>query len=582
MAQKGRRGFKPPSNYEPGRKPGRAGKRWAGGRAAAAGDEGQPTRGARGAGRDSGAGHPRSTQGGQRQSNARNRGAAERGRKAGERGREAGERATTAGRRRPAESRPVREDRSDRAARAAGSGGAGREGAPGRGERRDQARVYAFGADGQAERVAGGPRPAEPPVLERLDARLTTAADAEGVAFGDLGLGPNIVRVLAELGAEQPFPIQAATIPDAIAGRDVLGRARTGSGKTIAFGAAVVERLLKLKAEGAFAGDGAASRDRPRRGERQGAPKRPPRNPKALILAPTRELALQIDRTVQPIARSVGFFTAQLVGGVPLDPQMHALERGVDIVIGTPGRVRDLVNRRKLDLREVLVSVIDEADHMCELGFLEPVQRVLRDTVRGGQRLLFSATLDSGVSDLVSEFLRDPAVHEVGGEAVSEAEHRVLIVLREHKDRVLVELASRPGRIMVFCRTRAYAERLAEMLDEAGLRVTALHGNLSQARRERNLERFASGKASVLVATDVAARGLHVDDVDLVVQADPPDDYKTYLHRAGRTARAGRDGLVLTVIPRTRQKRTRELLGQAEIVPASFGDHEPGDDPTTP
>ncbi|WP_255572634.1 DEAD/DEAH box helicase [Leucobacter tenebrionis] len=420
-------------------------------------------------------------------------------------------------------------------------------------------------------------------MLERLDARITTAADTEGLSFGDLGLGPNILRVLGELGAERPFPIQAATIPDAVAGRDVLGRARTGSGKTIAFGAAVVERLLKLKAEGAFANDAAPARSRPKRGERQRAPKRPPRNPKALILAPTRELALQIDRTVRPIARSVGFFTAQLVGGVPLDPQVHALERGVDIVIGTPGRVRDLVNRRKLDLREVLVSVIDEADHMCELGFLESVQGVLRETVRGGQRLLFSATLDSGVGELVSEFLRDPAVHEVAGEAVSEAEHRVLVVLREHKSRVLVELASRPGptggpaRTMVFCRTRAYAESVAEMLADEGIRVTSLHGNLSQARRERNLEKFSSGKAAVLVATDVAARGLHIDDVDLVVQADPPDDYKTYLHRAGRTARAGRGGMVLTVIPRTRQKRTREMLEEAGIEPTYFGDHEPGD-----
>lgn len=220
---------------------------------------------------------------------------------------------------------------------------------------------------------------------------------------------------------------------------------------------------------------------------------------------------------------------------------------------------------------------------MCELGFLEPVQGVLRETVRGGQRLLFSATLDSGVGELVSEFLRDPAVHEVAGEAVSEAEHRVLVVLREHKNRVLVELASRPGpaggpaRTMVFCRTRAYAESVAEMLADEGIRVTSLHGNLSQARRERNLEKFSSGKAAVLVATDVAARGLHIDDVDLVVQADPPDDYKTYLHRAGRTARAGRGGMVLTVIPRTRQKRTREMLEEAGIEPTYFGDHEPGD-----
>lgn len=526
MAKKGRRGFKPPSNYEPGRTPARGGKRRQGEQAVGR-EPGEAPKGRGGSGRGAGA-------------------------SAGENRR---------------------------------SGQAGRTANAGRSpsaERRDAATVYAFGADGRPRPRndgEGSPR-AEQPVLERLEATVTRAVDTAGLGFGDLGLGPNIVRVLGELGAESPFPIQVAAIPDAIAGRDVLGRARTGSGKTIAFGSALVERLLKLKAEGAFAGD--AAPPKPRRGERRRAPKRPPRNPKALILAPTRELALQIDRTVQPIARSVGFFTAQLVGGVPLDPQVHALERGVDIVIGTPGRVRDLVNRRRLDLREVLVSVIDEADHMCELGFLEPVQRVLRDTARGGQRLLFSATLDNGVSDLVSEFLRDPAVHEIGGEAVSEAQHRVLVVLREHKDRVLVELASRPGRTMVFCRTRAYAERVAEMLGEAGVRVTALHGDLNQGRRERNLERFASGRADVLVSTDVAARGIHVDDVDLVVQADPPDDYKTYLHRAGRTARAGRDGQVITVIPRTRQKRTRELLEQAGIQPVFFGDHEPGDDPTAP
>ncbi|PRI11659.1 DEAD/DEAH box helicase [Leucobacter massiliensis] len=499
MAQRGRRGYRPPANYEPGRKP-NARRRWSerGGQQARGGDAGARAEAAAG-GTPSGPGP-------------------------------SGKRSE----------RPAREERS-----------------PGR------------TAEAGAPQRQGSPAP--------LDAKLTTAADAAGLSFADLGLGGNIVRTLGELGAERPFPVQAATIPDAIAGRDVLGRARTGSGKTIAFGAALVERLLKLKAEGAFASDPAPSRMRPRRGERaERAPKRAARKPKALILAPTRELALQIDRTVQPIARSVGFYTAQLVGGVPIDPQRHALERGVDIVIGTPGRVRDLVNRRTLDLREVRVTVIDEADHMCELGFLDAVQWTLRQTARGGQRLLFSATLDSGVSELVEEFLRDPAVHEAEEAAPGEVRHRVLIVLREHKDRALVELASRPGRTMVFCRTRAYAERVTELLDGAGLRAVPLHGDLSQARRERNLARFASGAASVLVATDVAARGIHVDDVDLVLQADPPDEPKGYVHRAGRTGRAGKDGLVLTVIPRTRQKRTRELLAEAGIAPEFFGDFEPG------
>ncbi|WP_449278083.1 DEAD/DEAH box helicase [Leucobacter sp. GX24907] len=434
------------------------------------------------------------------------------------------------------------------------------------------------------------PRPARAPEIapERLEAKRTTAADVAGMSFADLGLGGNIIRTLGELGAEAPFPVQAATIPDALEGRDVLGRARTGSGKTIAFGAALVERLLQLKAQGAFASDPAREK-RPRRGERGARVPRKVRNPKALILAPTRELALQIDATVQPIARSVGLYTAQLVGGVPIDPQLHALERGIDIVIGTPGRMQDLVNRRKLDLREVVVSVVDEADHMCDLGFLEPVQRLLRQTVRGGQRLLFSATLDQAVSELVGEFLRNPAVHEIAEDTSSSAttEHRVYIVLREHKLQVLEELVRSAGRApsqgrksslartMVFCRTRAYATSLAEALVDAGIAAVPLHGDLSQSKRERNLARFASGKAGVLVATDVAARGIHVDDVDLVLQADPPDDHKTYLHRAGRTGRAGKAGLVITVIPRTRQKRTRELFELAQIEPSCFEDYLP-------
>ncbi|GAA2189781.1 hypothetical protein GCM10009786_24330 [Leucobacter alluvii] len=425
------------------------------------------------------------------------------------------------------------------------------------------------------ERAASSPvQPRSAVPAQRLDARRTTAADVAGLAFGDLGLGGNLVRVLGELGADRPFPIQAATIPDAIDGRDVLGRARTGSGKTIAFGAALVERLLRLKAQGAFASDPKPSAAKKQRGVRD--TRLATRKPKALILAPTRELALQIDRTVQPLARSVGFYTAQLVGGVPVDPQIHALQRGVDIVIGTPGRVEDLVTRRRLDLREVLVSVIDEADHMCDLGFLEPVQGVLRQTARGGQRLLFSATLDASVSALVAEFLDDPAVHEAEEAAAMPVEHRVFVVRRAHKDEVITELASAHGRTIVFCRTRAYAEQVAEMLSTAGLKVTALHGNLSQARRELNLAKFTSGKASVLVATDVAARGLHVDDVDLVVQADPPEDAKVYLHRAGRTARAGKTGSVVLVIPPTRQARTREMLDEVDVGASFFGEVEPG------
>lgn len=411
-------------------------------------------------------------------------------------------------------------------------------------------------------------------------------------SFSDLGLGGNIVRALGELGATRPFAIQAVTIPDALAGHHVLARGRTGSGKTIAFGAAVVERVLRLKAEGAFLAD--PVRERPTRGSAQRPQKGVARTPKALILAPTRELALQIDRTVQPIARAVGLYTGQFVGGVPFEPQLHALARGVDLVIGTPGRIEDLAKRGHLDLGRVAVTVIDEADHLAELGFLDAVQRVLRRTRRGGQRLLFSATLDEQVRALVDEFMPRPAIHHIvdeaaaggesgegdrAGDSVGDVTHRVLIVLREHKSEVLVQLARAGGRTIVFCRTRAYAEMVAEMLGEAGLAAVPLHGDLSQARRDRNLAAFTRGEADILVATDVAARGIHVDDVALVLQADPPDDPKTYVHRAGRTGRVGRPGTVLTVIPRTRQQRTRHLFADLGFEPASFADFAPGDDP---
>ena len=400
--------------------------------------------------------------------------------------------------------------------------------------------------------------PQDDTVLERLEAQATLAEDVEGVTFGDLGLGANIVRELAELGAASPFPIQAATIPDVIAGRDVLGRGRTGSGKTIAFGAPLVEKLM----------------------ENGGGRKRSPgRLPRALIVAPTRELALQIDRTVQPIARAVGLFTTQIYGGVPQARQVVALQRGVDIVIGTPGRLEDLIEQGRLDLSEVVVTVLDEADHMCDLGFLEPVQRLLRLTAPKGQKLLFSATLDSGVAKLVDEFLRNPAVHEVAGEdqASSTIDHRVFVVEHRDKTAVIEELASREGKTLIFSRTRAYAEQLSDMLEDAGIRSTSLHGDLNQSRRTRNLGLLTSGRVSVLVATDVAARGIHVDDIDLVIQADAPDEYKTYLHRSGRTGRAGKQGTVVTLIPKQRRRRMDDLLSRAEIT-AEFTSVIPGDE----
>lgn len=401
-------------------------------------------------------------------------------------------------------------------------------------------------------------------VHERLEAQAVQAGEVADVTFADLGLGSNIVEILKNMGAESPFPIQAATIRPILEGRDVLGRGRTGSGKTIAFGAPLVESILTSQ---------------------KGKRREFGRKPRAIILAPTRELALQIDRTVQPIARSVGLFTTQIYGGVPQARQVGALKKGVDIVIGTPGRIEDLIEQRKLDLSEVRIAVLDEADHMTELGFVEPVQRILRATGTAledrdaSQKLLFSATLDREVASLVDEFLVEPAVYEVAGEdqESSTIDHRVLVI--EHRDKadVLTSLVDRDGQTLVFARTRAYAEMLAEQFEDAGIAAVSLHGDLNQAKRTRNLQKLTQGKVQVLVATDVAARGIHVDDIDLVVQADAPDEYKTYLHRAGRTGRAGRSGRVVTLITRHRRRRMEDLLDRAEIE-APFESAQPGDD----
>ncbi|TDT61734.1 DEAD/DEAH box helicase [Frigoribacterium sp. PhB116] len=458
--------------------------------------------------------------------------------------------------------RDSRGGRDDRAPRSFDRGDRG----PGAAERNAP---YSHGRDGAPRRPGTGSQgpssdfypkrdqgahysPEDDVKLEKLQAEVLTAQDVEGVSFGDLGLGDNIERQLASMGAAAPFAIQAATIPDVLAGRDVLGRGRTGSGKTIAFGAPLVEKLME--------NNGAKNRKMGRR-------------PRALILAPTRELAMQIDRTVQPIARSVGLFTTQVYGGVPQARQVGALNRGVDIVIGTPGRIEDLIDQGRLDLSEVVITVLDEADHMCDLGFLEPVQRIIRETAQvkpngdRAQKLLFSATLDKGVAKLVDEFLVKPAVHEVAGEdqASSTIDHRVLVIEQRDKTAVIEQLASGPGKTLVFARTRAFAEQLTDQLEDAGIRATSLHGDLNQARRTRNLGLLTSGKVNVLVATDVAARGIHVDDIELVVQADMPDEYKTYLHRSGRTGRAGKEGTVVTLITRPRRRRMEELLDRAEI-----------------
>ncbi|MFS0734274.1 DEAD/DEAH box helicase [Microbacterium sp. 1P10UB] len=452
---------------------------------------------------------------------------------------------------RPFTDRPARPF-NDRPARSAGDRPARHDGRP---ARRDDRPARSW--DDKA-RTAGTHRDAVDVVHERLQAQAIQAEETTEIGWSDLGLGQNIAGVLVELGAPTPFPIQAATIPEVLAGRDILARGRTGSGKTIAFGAPLVERVLRAQ--------GGGRREYGRR-------------PRALILAPTRELALQIDGTVQPIARSVGLFTTQIYGGVPQGRQIGALRKGVDIVIGTPGRIEDLIDQRKLDLSDIRVVVIDEADHMSELGFLEPLQRILRHTPGGSQKLLFSATLDREVAAVVDEFLENPAVYEVAGETqeTGTIDHRVLVIDHREKGEILRRLVDRDGKTLVFARTRAYAEMLADDLADAGIPAVALHGDLNQAKRTRNLERLTSGRVRVLVATDVAARGIHVDDIDLVVQADAPDEYKTYLHRSGRTGRAGAVGRVVTLIPRQRRRRMTEMLERAEID-APFEEARAGDD----
>ncbi len=391
--------------------------------------------------------------------------------------------------------------------------------------------------------------------LERLTA-VAENVDLANLGFGDLGLDSRIVEKLAAQGIDKPFPVQAATIPDAVAGRNVLGRARTGSGKTVAYAAPMLTRLLTLEPSRA---NGRAAR--------------------ALILAPTRELAVQIDKAVQPLARAVGLFTIAIFGGVPQHKQATGLNRGVDVIIATPGRLEDLVDQGLIDLGAIHIAIVDEADHMCELGFIEPLERILSSVNPRGQRMLFSATLDREVESLVRKFLPDPIVHEAdSADDSGHIDHQVLLIEPRAKAEIVNELAAgNPGLTVVFTRTRAYAEMLSDELNEAGIGAAALHGDLNQGQRTRNLAKLTQGRVSVLVATDVAARGIHVDGVTLVIQADAPDEYKTYLHRSGRTGRAGHDGTVVTLIPRSRRRRMGEMLERAEVT-APMRDARPGDE----
>jgi len=387
--------------------------------------------------------------------------------------------------------------------------------------------------DGQSSREPVLPAP-----------RPSPAADAATRGFADMGVPANLVAALVADGISKPFPIQAATIPDALAGRDVLGRGRTGSGKTLAFGLPMIIRL---------AGSSGAARPQPR----------------GLVLVPTRELAMQVADVLARLGRSAGLSLVLVAGGMPYAPQTLALSRGVDIVVATPGRLIDLMDQGIADLSRIEITVLDEADHMADLGFLPAVTQVLDTVPDRGQRLLFSATLDHAVDRLVRNYLHEPVAHEVdNGQAnVPTMSHHLVSIAPQHKAALTAEIASRQGRTLIFVRTQRGADRVALQLRGSGVLAGALHGGLAQGARTRILSAFKDGSLRVLVATDVAARGIHVDEVGLVLHADPPSGPKEYLHRAGRTARAGGTGAVVALALPHQRRELERLTMQAGVRP---------------
>lgn len=365
------------------------------------------------------------------------------------------------------------------------------------------------------------------------------------MSFASLGVSKNLIDILTARGITEPFPIQRQTLPDSLAGLDIIGRGRTGSGKTLAFVLPLVARLAENSKGSA------------------------PRHPRGLILVPTRELAAQVAETLEPLARALGLSHVVIHGGVSAVPQVKALTRGVDIVIACPGRLEDLMQQRHCKLDQIAVTIVDEADHMADLGFLPVVTRVLDKTPKNSQRLLFSATLDNGVDVLVKKYLHSPVTHSVDSaeSPVPDMTHHVLCVERENKPALVQALASGQGRTLLFTRTKHTAKKLAHQLSQNGIPSVDLHGNLSQTVRTKNLEAFASGEVLVMVATDIAARGIHVDDIELVVHVDPPAEHKAFLHRSGRTARAGASGTVVTVMTPDQKSDVDLLTRRAGIQP---------------
>lgn len=393
--------------------------------------------------------------------------------------------------------------------------------------RRDRAKSGLPATDNKRASLAGG--------IPELRAPRAT--------FADLGVPKPLLAALSDAGITTPFPIQAATLPDALAGLDILGRGRTGSGKTLGFSIPLVAGLA----------GGHTSACRPR----------------GLVLVPTRELASQVYAVLVPLARAMDLTVTTIFGGTGQNPQVAALQRRVDIVVACPGRLADLIEQGHCHLGDVEVSVLDEADHMADLGFLPVVRRLLAATPPEGQRMLFSATLDKAVDVLVRRFLTEPAVHSVDSPAAAPAAmvHHLLTVAPGDRVGVVAALAGGNNRALVFTRTKHGARKLTRQLSSAGVSAAELHGNLGQGARERNLAGFAAGAVRVLVATDIAARGIHVDGIDLVIHADPPAEHKAYLHRSGRTARAGAAGVVITVQTPVQAADVRALMRRAGVVP---------------
>ncbi|PKT67499.1 RNA helicase, partial [Streptomyces populi] len=370
---------------------------------------------------------------------------------------------------------------------------------------------------------------------------VETVESAPEVTFADLGLPEGVVRKLAQNGVTTPFPIQAATIPDALAGKDILGRGRTGSGKTLSFGLPTLAQLAGGHTE--------------------------KKKPRAVILTPTRELAMQVADALQPYGDVLGLKMKVVCGGTSMGNQIYALERGVDVLVATPGRLRDIINRGACSLENTQIAVLDEADQMSDLGFLPEVTELLDQIPAGGQRMLFSATMENEISTLVKRYLTNPVTHEVDSAQgnVTTMSHHILIVKPKDKAPVTAAIASRKGRTIIFVRTQLGADRIAEQLREAGVKADALHGGMTQGARTRTLADFKDGYVNALVATDVAARGIHVDGIDLVLNVDPAGDHKDYLHRSGRTARAGRSGTVVSLSLPHQRRQIFRLMEDAGV-----------------